>query len=70
MHSKLRNYCNFGAKSSRRAWHVIPEQEVNKVPINTYLIKKTQLTMYSVHVCLTKKKKKENTKPNICTYVF
>ena len=28
---KLRKYCNFGAKNSRRAWHVFPAQEVNKI---------------------------------------
>ena len=31
---KLRKYYNFGAKSSRRAWHVIPAQKVN--PIASY----------------------------------
>ena len=25
---KLRKYCNFGTKDSRRTWHVIPAQEV------------------------------------------
>ena len=29
LYLKLRKYCNFGIKSSRRAWHVIQAQEVN-----------------------------------------
>ena len=28
---KLRKYCNFGTKNSRRAWHVFPAQEVNYI---------------------------------------
>ena len=30
MYLKLRKYCNFGRKNPRRAWHVIPAQEVNR----------------------------------------
>ena len=31
MYLKLRKYCNFGTKNSRRAWHIIPAQEVNEI---------------------------------------
>ena len=30
-YTKLRKYYDFGTKSSRRGWHVIPAQEVNRV---------------------------------------
>ena len=31
---KQRKYCNFGAKNSRRAWHVFPAQEVKNHPVH------------------------------------
>ena len=43
MYLKLRKYCHFGTKNSRRAWHVIPAQEVNNSHIKCMYFFNTNL---------------------------
>ena len=45
LYLKLRNYGNFGRKSSRRAWHVVPAQEVE----HNELLNFSKLIVYLFH---------------------